>query len=96
MPHRSCVIMSAVRKSFGNRKFYALPEDYAIKSSKLKSQTLVKKEDSTKLIKYIDDNIIGKNTTFAGPFGRRKGKQELTSLHLIRLSLGLFPKHGGK
>ncbi|XP_054261315.1 uncharacterized protein LOC128985628 isoform X2 [Macrosteles quadrilineatus] len=72
MPRRSCVIMSAVKKSFGSRKFYALPEDYAIKSSKLKSQTLVKKEDSTKLIKYIDDNIIGKNTTFAGPFGRRK------------------------
>ncbi|XP_046666052.1 LOW QUALITY PROTEIN: uncharacterized protein LOC124357947 [Homalodisca vitripennis] len=64
--------MSSVKKGFGNRKFYALPEDYALKSAKLKSQTSIKKEDSNKLMKYVDDNIIGKNTTFVGPFGRRK------------------------
>ncbi|EFN62278.1 hypothetical protein EAG_03989, partial [Camponotus floridanus] len=32
-----------------------------------------KGEDTTKLLKYIDDNVIGKNGTFFGPFGRRKG-----------------------
>ncbi|XP_064074589.1 uncharacterized protein LOC113404555 isoform X2 [Vanessa tameamea] len=31
-----------------------------------------KTEDSTKLIKYVDDNVIGKGTSFCGPFGRRK------------------------
>ncbi|XP_043266503.1 uncharacterized protein [Venturia canescens] len=29
-------------------------------------------EDTTKLLKYIDDNVVGKNGTFFGPFGRRK------------------------
>lgn len=33
-----------------------------------------KTEDAAKLIKYIDDSIIGKGTSFCGPFGRRKGK----------------------
>lgn len=33
-----------------------------------------KVEDSTKLIKYIDDNVIGKGNVFCGPFGRRKGQ----------------------
>lgn len=31
-----------------------------------------KTEDAAKLIKYIDDSIIGKGTSFCGPFGRRK------------------------
>ncbi|XP_017891306.1 uncharacterized protein LOC108631698 [Ceratina calcarata] len=31
-----------------------------------------KGEDTTKLFKYIEDNVIGKNGTFFGPFGRRK------------------------
>ncbi|XP_039747702.1 uncharacterized protein LOC120624937 isoform X3 [Pararge aegeria] len=31
-----------------------------------------KAEDAGKLIKYIDDNIIGKGNSFCGPFGRRK------------------------
>lgn len=65
--------MSSIKKGSASRKFYALPEDYALKSAKLRSQSFAKKEDSNKLIKYIDDNVIGKNTTFAGPFGRRKG-----------------------
>lgn len=30
-------------------------------------------EDTGKILKYIDDNIIGKGLPFLGPFGRRKG-----------------------
>ncbi|XP_039295318.1 uncharacterized protein LOC120353902 [Nilaparvata lugens] len=71
MPVVTRVIMSAAKKQFGNRKFYALPEDYSLKTSKFRNASL-KKEDTAKLIKYIDDNVIGKNTTFAGPYGRRK------------------------
>ena len=67
--------MSAMRKSLGNRKFYALPEDYSLKSGRLRQANTVKKEDAGRLIKYIDDNMIGKNSTFAGPYGRRKGKE---------------------
>lgn len=33
-----------------------------------------RKEDVSKLIKYIDDSVIGKGNVFCGPFGRRKGK----------------------
>lgn len=31
-------------------------------------------EDTMKIMKYIDDNVIGKGVAFLGPFGRRKGK----------------------
>uniref|UniRef100_A0A8D9FGV6 tRNA 2-thiocytidine biosynthesis protein TtcA n=1 Tax=Cacopsylla melanoneura TaxID=428564 RepID=A0A8D9FGV6_9HEMI len=62
---------SSTKKTFGSRKFYALPEEYAVKSvSKFKSVS--RKEDVSKLIKYIEENVIGRNTTFAGPYGRRK------------------------
>lgn len=30
-------------------------------------------EDTGKIFKYIDDNVIGKGVAFLGPFGRRKG-----------------------
>lgn len=30
-------------------------------------------EDTGKIMKLIDDNIIGKGAVFLGPFGRRKG-----------------------
>lgn len=40
----------------------------------IKSIAVKKGEDTTKLLKYIDDNVIGKNGTFFGPFGRRKGQ----------------------
>lgn len=36
------------------------------------SVQLKRNEDAAKLTKYIDDNIIGKNSAFLGPFGRRK------------------------
>lgn len=81
MPTLTRVIMSAAKKTFGNRKFYALPEDYALKSSKYRSSNL-KKEETAKLVKYIDDNVIGKNSTFAAPYGRRKGMDSILLLHL--------------
>ncbi|KYN10512.1 hypothetical protein ALC57_17117 [Trachymyrmex cornetzi] len=40
----------------------------------VKSIAAKKGEDITKLFKYIEDNVIGKNSTFFGPFGRRKGQ----------------------
>ncbi|KAJ4446714.1 hypothetical protein ANN_13411, partial [Periplaneta americana] len=56
-------------------KFYALPDDYPLRVSKGRGTHGAKKnEDTAKLIKYIDDNVIGKNTTFSGPYGRRKAR----------------------
>jgi hypothetical protein len=31
-------------------------------------------EDTFKIMKYIDENIIGKGAPFLGPFGRRRGE----------------------
>jgi len=67
--------MTSAKKTYGNRKFYALPDEYPLRGTKVRAAYGAKKnEDATKLIKYIDDNVIGKNTTFSGPYGRRKGK----------------------
>ncbi|KAH1020022.1 hypothetical protein HUJ04_009753 [Dendroctonus ponderosae] len=68
---------ATIRKSYGNRKSYPFPEDYPIRSSRQKSGSVnnllkQKSEDVNKLIKYIDDNIVGKSNAFLGPFGRRK------------------------
>lgn len=67
---------TTIRKSYGNRRLFAFPEDYPIRLSKQKSGVSLpkKNEEVSKLIKYIDDNIVGKNNAFMGPFGRRKGK----------------------
>lgn len=40
-------------------------------------------EDVAQLIKFIDDNIIGKGNSFCGPYGRRKGE-------LLPLNCGHF------
>ncbi|KAB0799551.1 hypothetical protein PPYR_07431 [Photinus pyralis] len=68
---------TTIRKSYGNRKLYTFPEDYPLRLVKPKSSSgsgsVPKKvEDVAKLLKYIDDNIVGKNNAFLGPFGRRK------------------------
>ncbi|XP_041767350.1 uncharacterized protein LOC121591062 isoform X3 [Anopheles merus] len=34
--------------------------------------TLKRPEDTLKILKYIDDNVIGKGVAFLGPYGRRK------------------------
>lgn len=57
-----------------HRNVFSLPDDYSLRTHRSRSSTgLRKNEEVTKLIKYIDDNIVGKNSTFQGPFGRRKG-----------------------
>ncbi|XP_012282340.1 uncharacterized protein LOC105700732 [Orussus abietinus] len=38
----------------------------------VKANQAKKGEDTAKLFKYVDDNVVGKNGTFFGPFGRRK------------------------
>lgn len=66
---------TTVRKSYGNRKGNHFPEDYVrIVRQKINTNNPKKNEDVVKLIKYIDDNIIGKHNAFLGPFGRRKGE----------------------
>lgn len=47
----------------------------------VKSIAVKKGEDTSKLLKYIDDNVIGKNGIFFGPFGRRKGQWDSIDSH---------------
>lgn len=84
---------TTIRKSYGNRKLYSFPEDYPLRLVKPKSSSNnnapKKSEDVAKLLKYIDDNIVGKNNAFLGPFGRRKGKLCMMILKCKACSLGL-------
>lgn len=70
---------TTVRKSYGNRKLNSsFPEDYIrLVKQRNNTNTPKKTEDAAKLIKYIDDNIVGKNNAFLGPFGRRKGNSSI-------------------
>lgn len=82
---------TTIRKSYGNRKLYTFPEDNPLRSGKSKSGAAStnapkKSEEVVKLLKYVDDNIIGKNNAFLGPFGRRKGKgSKLQTFFVINL-----------
>ncbi|XP_014206620.1 uncharacterized protein LOC106638097 [Copidosoma floridanum] len=49
----------------------AAPQHHSLRP--VKSAVAAKRgEDVAKLLRYIDENVIGKNGTFLGPFGRRK------------------------
>ncbi|XP_065345604.1 uncharacterized protein LOC135943120 isoform X2 [Cloeon dipterum] len=64
---RTTATVAASSSEFGPRKFYSLPENYKGGESRQK-----KCHDTTKLMQYIDHNVIGKDTIFSGPFGGRK------------------------
>ncbi|XP_046611734.1 uncharacterized protein LOC124301087 isoform X1 [Neodiprion virginianus] len=78
----SCSVKISSSKNWGGsqRRINSLSEESLPLQSALprtpprpvKSIAVKKGEDTTKLLKYIDDNVIGKSSTFFGPFGRRK------------------------
>uniref|UniRef100_A0A182ITE8 Uncharacterized protein n=1 Tax=Anopheles atroparvus TaxID=41427 RepID=A0A182ITE8_ANOAO len=63
--------------------------------------TAKRPEDTLKIMKYIDDNVIGKGVAFLGPYGRRKDASG--SLKTIPINAriieyfvdGWHKKHGG-
>ncbi|XP_037284800.2 uncharacterized protein LOC119177604 [Rhipicephalus microplus] len=58
-------------KSNAHRKFYDLSDAYAVESfsNNVKAKKLVGDEQ---FMEYINSNVIGKDATFLGPYGRRK------------------------
>jgi len=62
----------------GPRKFFSLPDDYRSGES-----APLKCADTAKLVNYIDQNVIGKNTTFDGPFGKRKGGEFFIGVYML-------------
>ena len=55
----------------GSRKFYDIPSE-ELSNLRHRSQRN-KKENNEKLLRYIEENCIGKDLTFSGPYGRRNG-----------------------
>ncbi|XP_045526641.1 uncharacterized protein LOC123715548 [Pieris brassicae] len=61
---------SVLKKSRGTKgKSESMQEDLPSRWSVSQGH---RAEDAAKLVKYIDDNVIGKGDSFCGPFGRRK------------------------
>ena len=50
-----------------NRVFYEVPKTFTAKGDGFQDET------SQKLLNFINDNVIGKDKVFTGPFGLRKG-----------------------
>ncbi|XP_068623060.1 uncharacterized protein [Battus philenor] len=64
-------MISVLKKSRGTKgKSESMQEDLPTRWGNLSRGH--KSEDVSSLIRYIDDNIIGKGNSFCGPFGRRK------------------------
>lgn len=63
---------SVLKKSRGSKgKSESMQEDLPTRWSVIQCH---RADDAAKLVKYIDDNVIGKGNSFCGPFGRRKGR----------------------
>lgn len=73
-------------KVHADRKFYDLPEAYALGSFKQKAGDR-KGADDERLLRYIHDNVIGKDASFVGPFGRQKGEAQLRASSTCRRPL---------
>ncbi|XP_070553700.1 LOW QUALITY PROTEIN: uncharacterized protein [Ptychodera flava] len=54
----------------GDRKFYQLPESH--RSNENIQTAKEEQKDGATLLNYIEDNVIGRDSTFYGPFGKRK------------------------
>jgi len=57
--------------AFGARKFYEVPSNYT--PQRYSEKHILKKETANELFRYIEEHCIGKETTFIGPYGARKG-----------------------
>ena len=64
---------SALKKA-SKTKSLSLSQDDFIFPRAPRIRKTQKLEDTQKIFKYIDDNIIGKGVLFLGPYGRRKGE----------------------
>ncbi|KAJ6637178.1 tRNA-cytidine(32) 2-sulfurtransferase [Pseudolycoriella hygida] len=59
-------------KKASRTKSLSLSDDFPLRSPPRTSRSSKKIEDTGKILKYIDENVIGKGVAFLGPYGRRK------------------------
>lgn len=65
-------------RSVGRAKSSSMQESSS--RGTLRTPTAIKVNDeSEKLVKYINDNVVGRNSTFLGPYGKRKGNKNILS-----------------
>lgn len=70
---------SALKKASRTKSLSLSQDDFIFPRAPRARKSMVpqKPEDSLKLMKFIDDNIIGKGVLFLGPYGRRKGENRI-------------------
>lgn len=70
--------MSALKKASRTKSLSLSQDDFIFPRAPRSKKSLVpaKLEDTQKIFKYIDENVIGKGVLFLGPFGRRKGESD--------------------
>ena len=77
--------LSMAALKHGSRKFYEIPSEnlqYVRHDREVKNHKKIEE-----LFKYIENSCIGKDLTFTGPYGLRKGKlQDFKAAVLYRLS----------
>lgn len=68
--------MSALKKASRTKSLSLSQDDFIFPRAPRAKKSMVpqKLEDTQKIFKYIDENVIGKGVLFLGPYGRRKGE----------------------
>ncbi|XP_055590761.1 uncharacterized protein LOC129742841 isoform X2 [Uranotaenia lowii] len=64
----------SLKKASRTKSLSLSGDDFPLRPAKPKAAfaTAKRPEDTMKIMKFIDDNVIGKGVAFLGPFGRRK------------------------
>ncbi|XP_053686074.1 uncharacterized protein LOC128735612 isoform X1 [Sabethes cyaneus] len=64
----------SLKKASRTKSLSLSGDDFPLRPAKPRPAFITPKrpEDTMKIMKYIDDNVIGKGVAFLGPFGRRK------------------------
>ncbi|XP_062554929.1 uncharacterized protein LOC134220005 isoform X2 [Armigeres subalbatus] len=64
----------SLKKASRTKSLSLSGDDFPLRPAKPRAAFVTAKrpEDTLKIMKYIDDNVIGKGVAFLGPFGRRK------------------------
>lgn len=76
------LIMSALKKASRTKSLSLSQDDFIFpRAPRLKKFSVPQRlEDTQKIFKYIDENVIGKGVLFLGPYGRRKGEKSLQTM----------------
>lgn len=72
---KDCGARMSLKKASRTKSLSLSGDDFPLRPAKPRGVFVTAKrpEDTMKIMKYIDDNVIGKGVAFLGPFGRRKG-----------------------